>query len=156
MNATTRSKRFINAPPDKVYNLLVDAEAVQRWKVPDGMSSHVHVFEPEVGGRFRISLTYNSADGQGKTGAHTDTYHGHFVSLVPGLSVVEVVEFETTDPAMAGEMTITYTLSRMGQGTELSAVHEGVPNGISPSDNELGWQMSLDKLAALAEESAAG
>ena len=36
-------------------------------------------------------------------------------------------------------------------GTELLAVHDGVPAGISPVDNETGWRMSLDKLAALVE-----
>jgi hypothetical protein len=68
------------------------------------MSSHVHVFEPRVGGTFRVSLTYDSAGSQGKTNFHTDTYHGHFVSLVPNSLVVEVMEFETIDPAMSGEM----------------------------------------------------
>ncbi|MFH5823382.1 hypothetical protein [Georgenia sp. AZ-5] len=34
-------------------------------------------------GRFRISLTYDAPDRAGKTTAHADTYHGHFVRLVP-------------------------------------------------------------------------
>ena len=33
----------------------------------------------------------------------------------------------------------------------MHAVHEGLPHGVSPADNELGWQMSLAKLAKLAE-----
>jgi uncharacterized protein YndB with AHSA1/START domain len=151
MTATTRSVRHINASPERVYNLLLDANAVQRWKVPDGMSSKIHIFEPRQGGKFRVSLTYNSADSQGKTSAHTDTYHGYFASLQPNASVVEKMQFETTDPAMSGEMTITYTLSRSGSGTDLLAVHEGLPPGVPTSDNELGWRMSLDKLALLAE-----
>jgi len=36
--------------------------------------------------------------------------HGSFVELVHDTPVVEVVEFETTDPALRGEMTITTTL----------------------------------------------
>lgn len=153
MAATTRSRRHIHAPPEQVYRLLIDGDAVQRWKVPDGMSSHVHAFEPRVGGAFRISLTYDAADAQGKTSAHTDTYHGHFVSLVPHSLVVEAMAFETSDPALSGQMTVTYTLSPSGKGTDLLAVHEGLPDGVPPADNELGWKMSLDKLAALAEAS---
>lgn len=30
-------------------------------------------------------------------------------------------------------------------------VHDGLPTGLSPADNEVGWRMSLDKLAALVE-----
>jgi len=33
------------------------------------------------------------------------------VRLVPNEQVVEVVEFETADPALRGEMTITFTLA---------------------------------------------
>ena len=29
--------------------------------------------------------------------------------------------------------------------------HDGLPNGVDPADNELGWRMSVDKLAALVE-----
>jgi hypothetical protein len=74
------------------------------------------------------------ADGNGQTTAHTDTYHGRFVRLVPNEKVVEVDEFETEDPAMRGEMTITITLANAAGGTELVAVHEGLPPGVSPAD----------------------
>ena len=36
-------------------------------------------------------------------------------------------------------------------GTHLVAVHDGLPPGVSPSDNEMGWQMALAKLATLVE-----
>jgi hypothetical protein len=65
--------------------------------------------------------------------------------------VVEVVEFETEDPALQGEMTITFTLADAGGGTKVVAVHDGLPPGLSTTDNEIGWRMSLDKLAALVE-----
>jgi uncharacterized protein YndB with AHSA1/START domain len=44
-------------------------------------------------------------------GRGADTNHGHFVQLVPNERLVEVDEFETTDPTIRGEMTITITLS---------------------------------------------
>ena len=52
---------------------------------------------------------------------------------------------------MAGEMTVTYLLSDVGDGTELIGIHENVPPGIAPEDNELGWSMSMGKLADLVE-----
>lgn len=148
----TRISRHVNASRSVVYNALLDAQAVSMWMVPVGMTSQVHQFDPGEGGLFRISLTYDQPAGTGKTTAHTDTYHGHFVKLVPNETVVEVMEFETANPAMRGEMTVTFTLSDAdGGGTNLLAVHDNLPPGLSPADNEVGWRMSLDKLAALAE-----
>jgi hypothetical protein len=49
-------------------------------------------------------------------------------------------------------MTITISLADAdGGGTELAAIHDRLPPGLSVADNELGWRMSLDKLAALVE-----
>jgi uncharacterized protein YndB with AHSA1/START domain len=116
------------------------------------MTSEVHAFEGREGGTFRISLTYDAQTGSGKTRARTDTYHGRFVQLVPNARVVEVDEFETADPAMRGEMTITIMLSDADDGgTNLVAVHEGLPPGVSPADNEAGWRASLARLTALVE-----
>jgi uncharacterized protein YndB with AHSA1/START domain len=147
----TRITRHMDAPRAKVYRALLDARAVATWMVPDGMTSDVHAFDAREGGSFRISLTYDAPTGTGKSTAHTDTFHGRFVKLVPDEEVVEVVEFETTDPAMQGEMTISITLADADGGTDLAAVHGELPRGLSPADNEAGWRMSLAKLAALVE-----
>src|SRR5262250_1969786 len=136
--ASTRLSQQVNAPRANVYRALLDARAVATWMVPDGMTCHVHVFEAREGGSFRISLTYDTPSGTGKTTAHTDTYHGRFVKLVPNEQVVEVMEFETDDDAMRGEMTITFTLTEANGGTEVLGVHENVPPGIAPADNETG------------------
>jgi uncharacterized protein YndB with AHSA1/START domain len=149
--STTRLARHIDAPRPAVYRALLDAGAVQRWMVPDSMTSTVHAFDPTEGGAFRISLTYDDPTGAGKSSAHTDTFHGRFLRLVPDREVVQEIEFETDDPAMAGSMTVTYVLTDHEEGTLVAGVHENLPPGVSPSDNELGWRMSLDKLAALVE-----
>ena len=149
--SSTRISRHVSAPRANVYRALLDARAVATWMVPTGMTSHVYEFDAREGGSFRISLTYDAPTGTGKTTAHTDTFHGRFVKLVKNEQVVEVVEFETTDPAMRGEMTIKYTLADADGGTDLLAVHDGLPPGLSIADNETGWQMSLAKLAALVE-----
>ena len=151
---STHARRHLRAPRAEVYHALVDAEAVTTWMVPDGMTSHVHEFDAREGGLFRISLTYDAQTGTGKTTAHTDTYHGRFVKLVPHELVIQEMEFETADPAMRGLMTVTYTLAEADGGTELVAMHDNLPPGVSPADNELGWRLSLDKLVALVENAA--
>ncbi len=148
---STRVTQFVAAPRARVYATLLDPAALAHWKVPDGMTAEVHQFEPREGGAVRVSLTYNAPDGVGKTSAQTDTYSGHFVTLIPGTCVVEVDRFESADPALRGAMTSTITLSDVEGGTEIVAVHSDVPFGVSLADNETGWRMALAKLAALAE-----
>jgi uncharacterized protein YndB with AHSA1/START domain len=148
---STRISRRVNAPRTNVYRALLDAHAVEQWMVPTGMTSHVHAFDAREGGSFRISLTYDEPTAAGKTSAHTDTYHGCLVKLVTNEEVVEVVEFETTDPALQGEMTITITLADVDGSTDIVAVHDGLPPGVPTADNEAGWRSSLAKLAALVE-----
>ena len=108
--STTRLSQRLRASRASIYRALTDPAAVAAWMFPDGMSIQVHHFQPRVGGTFRISLTYSGEFGIGKTSDRTDTYHGRFVDLVPDERVVEVLEFETSDPALQGEMTITFTL----------------------------------------------
>lgn len=150
--ATTRVLRHINAPRERVYEALIDPEPVRRWMVPDGMTSEVHAFDAREGGRFRISLTYDDVSRVGKSQGATDTFEGRFEKLVPGREVVQIVEFETDDPDVSGEMTITYSLRKAdGGGTNIMAIHDGLPPGVDPGANEIGWKMSIEKLAALVE-----
>ena len=151
---TTRVGQHVRAPRSAVYRALLDAEAIAQWRVPDGMTSIVHEFSPRDGGSFRVSLTYDTPGPAGKSAAHTDTYHGHFAELVPDQRVVEVLEFETRDPALAGTMTITTTLADADGGTTVTVVHEGIPDAVPPADNELGTRVALAKLARFVERPA--
>lgn len=152
VSATTRVHQHVDAPRAAVYRLLLDPAAIARWKVPDGMSAHVHTFEPREGGAIHVSLTYDAPTASGKTTEHTDSYRGRFVRLVPDELVVEADEFETDDPGLRGEMVSTITLADApGGGTDVTGLHEGLPSGVSAEDNETGWRMALAKLAALAE-----
>ena len=148
---STQASRHIRAPRSAVYRALLDAGAIAKWRVPAGMRSHVHEFDAREGGSFRVSLTYDAPTGTGKSASHTDTYRGHFVKLVPDEQVVEVFEFETADPDLRGEMTMTTTLTDADGGTDVLVVHEGVPDKVPPADNETGTRMALAKLAKLTE-----
>ncbi|OXM64620.1 MULTISPECIES: SRPBCC domain-containing protein [Amycolatopsis] len=148
---STSVSGFVRAPRAEVYRALVDAAAIATWRVPDGMTARVHEFEPREGGRFRVSLIYDDPGRQGKSGARTDTYTGHFAALEPGRRVVEVIEFESPDPASRGAMTMTTTLADADDGTEVVIRHDGIPASVAPADNETGTRMALAKLAAFVE-----
>ncbi|MFH9887219.1 SRPBCC domain-containing protein [Streptomyces luteogriseus] len=153
---TSRVSGHVDAPRSAVYRALVSAEAIARWRVPAGMRAEVHEFDAREGGRFRVSLTYEAPDATGKSAAHTDTYHGHFARLVPDEQVVEVLEFETADPALGGAMTLTTTLTDAERGgTDVLMVHEGLPDAVPAADNETGTRMALENLARLVEADGA-
>lgn len=88
-------------------------------------------------------------DHTGTTTAHTDTYAGHFAECVEPERLVELLAFESPDPAMQATMRIITTLAPVSGGTRLDATHEGLPDAVSASDNEMGWRDSMPKLAAL-------
>ncbi|MFE0517181.1 SRPBCC domain-containing protein [Streptomyces sp. NPDC058964] len=147
----TRVSRRVQAPPTAVYQALVDPEAVGAWRVPDGMTAHVHAFDAREGGVFRVSLVRDEPGSPGKSGERTDTYRGRFVRLVPGELVVEAIEFESDDLALRGTMTMTTSLTPADGATDVVVLHEGIPDVIRREDNELGTRMALDKLARLVE-----
>ena len=154
---TTQVSRLIAAPRARVYEALLNPQDVAQWRFPSGMTCEIHHFEPFEGGTVRISLTHVSEGGVGKTTGRTDTYGGRFVRIVPNELVVEVDQFETSDPALAGEMTMTIRLGDAQDGsTLLSASHEGLPAGLSSPDNEAGWNDALARLAKLVETSDCG
>ncbi|MBC7302133.1 MAG: SRPBCC domain-containing protein [Nocardia sp.] len=157
--ATTRIGTHINAPRSTVYRLLLDGDAVAAWMMPEGITSEVHRFEPVEGGSFSITLTHDEpAHTRAVTPDHVagtpaqqhDAYFGTFRSLIPDEQVVEVLEFVTEKPDMTGAQTVTFTLTDADGGTYLEVLHEGVPPGLSPAENQAGWRMALTKLAALA------
>jgi uncharacterized protein YndB with AHSA1/START domain len=148
---STKVAVHIKAPRDAVYRALTDPDAISYWRVPDGMSTYVHEFDGREGGKFRISLSYADPTIPGKSGEHTDTYHGHFAALVPDERVVEVYEFESDDAAFEGTMSTTTTLTDAPGGTDVVLLQEGVPDIVPVADNETGFRMALDKLAKLVE-----
>ncbi|HEX4505032.1 MAG TPA: SRPBCC family protein [Alphaproteobacteria bacterium] len=147
---STKVSRVIKASRKAVYRALTDPGALAAWRVPDDMTAEMHAFDLRPGGRYRMSLTYTDPKGRpGKTTANTDTFEGRFVELVPDERVVEAVVFEADDTKFAGEMTLTTSLADIDGGTLVTMVHENLPAGIRPEDNELGTSMALSKLGAL-------
>ena len=77
-------------------------------------------------------LTYADASGApGKATADSDVVDARFVDLVPGERVVHAIDFESDDPAFAGTMTMTWTLTEVDGGTRVDIVAQDVPAGIS-------------------------
>jgi uncharacterized protein YndB with AHSA1/START domain len=150
---STRVSQIIKAPREAVYRAFLEPAALASWLPPDGMTGHLHTFEPRVGGTFRMSLTYQHPENsqRGKSSADTDTVEGKFIELLPNEKIVWVTEFESDQPDFAGEMRITWSLADADGGIEVTVFCEDIPKGIRLEDNELGSRQSLRKLAAFVE-----
>lgn len=149
----TRVSRRIAAARQTVYRAFLEPDAVATWLPPETMVGRVHTFEPYVGGRIRMSLTYENPghSNAGKTSADTDTFAGRFAALVPDELIVWAVEFESQDPQFAGEMRVTFHLADADVGTDVEVSCEGIPAGIRLEDNEQGSRSTLQNLAVFVE-----
>lgn len=143
-----KASRVIAAPPDRVYAALVDPEALAVWLPPAGMTGRFERFDPRPGGSYRFVLTYADAfASRGKATADTDIVESRFIDLVPGVRVVQAVEFVSDDPAYAGTMTMTWEVTEVDGGTRLDITAVDVPDGIDANDHAAGLASSLAKLA---------
>jgi uncharacterized protein YndB with AHSA1/START domain len=157
MARTDAATRVIAAPPDRVYAALVDPEALTAWLPPDGMSGRFERFDARPGGSYRLVLTYADAStAPGKATADSDIVEARFVDIVPGVRVVQAVDFVSPDPAYAGTMTMTWEITAVDAGTCVNIRADDVPAGISAEDHAAGLASSLANLATYLERRDAG
>ena len=152
MGRTDTASRTIAAAPDRVYAALVDPEALTAWLPPDGMTGRFERFDARPGGSYRLVLTYADASAaRGKATADSDIVEARFVELLPGVRVVQAVDFVSDDPAHAGTMTMTWELTPVDGGTRVEIRADDVPAGISAEDHAVGLASSLANLATYLE-----
>ncbi|MCA1842395.1 MAG: SRPBCC family protein [Actinobacteria bacterium] len=146
------ASRVIAAPPDRVFACLVDHEALAHWLPPDGMRARFDHFDPRPGGSYRLVLTYIDASrARGKATTDSDIVDGRYIDIVPGVRVVQAVDFVSDDPAFAGTMTMTWEMTPVAGGTRVDISAEDVPDGISAEDHAAGMASSLANLADYLE-----
>jgi uncharacterized protein YndB with AHSA1/START domain len=128
---------------------MVDPDALLGWLPPKGMSGRFERFDARPGGSYRLILTYADASASpGKATANTDVVEARFVDIVPGVRVVQAVDFISDDPEFSGTMTMTWELVAVDAGTRVEVRAEQVPVGISADDHATGLASSLENLVA--------
>jgi uncharacterized protein YndB with AHSA1/START domain len=152
MPRTDAASRVIAAPPDHVYAALVDPEALAVWLPPAGMTGTFERFDARSGGSYRLVLMYPDASASpGKATADSDIVESQFIDLVPGVRVVQAVEFVSDDPAYAGTMTMRWELTGVDGGTRVDIIADDVPDGIDADDHAAGLASSLTNLTKYLE-----
>ena len=150
---TDRASRVIKASQERLYRALLDPDAVTSWLPPAGMAGCLEIFEPVVGGRFRMTLTYKDAAHrvEGKSSEHSDVVEGRFTELVPNQRITQAFEFQSDRPELAGTMLMTWSFTPVAGGTDVTIVCDNVPEAIRPEDHLEGFRSTLQNLAAFTE-----
>lgn len=142
MPSTIRLHRVLKAPAERVYRAFLNADAMSKWIPPHGFTGRYEHFDGTVGGTFRMSFT-NFTTGQ------SHSFSGKYVELVENQRLRYTDTFD--DPNLPGEMQVTVELTQVFCGTDIRITQEGVPDIIPEAGCYLGWQQSLEQLAALVE-----
>ena len=134
--------RVLRAKPDRVYRAFLDPDAWCKWLPPFGFTGKVHLMEPRVGGKYRMSFT-------NFTTGHSHSFGGEYRELVPNRKLRYTAAFD--DANLPGTMQTTVSIEPVSCGVDLTVVQEGIPSVIPAEMCYLGWQESLQLLAQLVE-----
>ncbi len=144
---TVRLHRVLRSTPEKIYRAFLEPAALAKWLPPHGFTCKVHQVDARVSGQFKMSFQ-NFSTGSGHS------FGGEYRELVPGKLIRYTDRFD--DPNLPGELQVTVSLKPVSCGTELSILQEGIPEAIPVEMCYLGWQDSLEQLAALVEPEIPG
>ena len=128
----------IDAPPERVFNALLDPAALNTW-----VAKAAEV-EPHVGGRYSYGWKYRHGD------RDVDGGPTRILDLVPNERLV------TDWPDWRGDSTkpptrVAWLLEPVGGKTRVTVVHGEFPRTVDISDYPFGWPAFLNQLKDLVE-----
>ncbi len=129
---------MIEAPPEAVFEFLVDAEKLTRWM---GTSATI---DPEPGGEFRLNVTGDDV----AVGAYTVVDAPHRVAFTWG--------WDGNDGVPPGSSTVTIDLTPVEDRTEVRLTHSGLPDADAVASHGEGWTHYLARLTEVGEGRAPG
>jgi uncharacterized protein YndB with AHSA1/START domain len=134
--------RRIKAPPAKVWAAITQPNLMLQWWGPDAGPTLSVVADVRPGGRF--SVVFRLLDGE----EHNPT--GMYREVVPETKLV----FTWDLPGAAEpESLVTFLLKPIDGGTELTLIHEHLPDEDARESHEQGWAGLLDKLPVFLGDS---
>ncbi|HYI47067.1 MAG TPA: SRPBCC domain-containing protein [Allosphingosinicella sp.] len=129
-------ERHIDAPPERVFDAWLDADAVGRWlfATPDGVMEKVEI-DPRVGGKFLIVE---------RRGDQLAEHFGEYLEIDRPRRLV----FSFAAMREAGYTKVVVTIVPDGDGSLVTLVHEMDAEWADyESRTRQGWTMILDRLA---------
>lgn len=131
-------KRFINAPPARVYAAWTDPAQLKEWFGPEMVRTRNFIADPRVGGKYRWDLT-NQDDEEMSA-------FGEYRELIPDKKIVFTWQWDDDEVWKNRTSLVTVELSNREGGTELRFKHEQLPSEESRDRHNEGWNSVLDRL----------
>lgn len=138
-NSSLTIKRVINAKPKAIFEALTNKKILEKWFYadPEGVGATVRTNAHE-GGTFKIDM-----HGQKETFTHT----GEYKEVVPNKKLVFTWNSHVVENTL-----VTITLNETGEGTEVTLVHEFMPNEKMREGHTKGWNVIFDHLDELVSK----
>ena len=127
--------RRIKAPPAKVYAAITQPKLMMQWWGPDAGPTLSAEADVRPGGR--LSVVFRLLNGE----EHNPT--GVYQEVVPEKKLVFTWKWPGTPER---ESLVTFLLEPIHGGTELTLIHEHLPDEDARTSHEAGWSGFLDKL----------
>ena len=127
--------RRIKASPAKVWAAITQPELMMQWWGPDAGPTLSAEADVRPGGRFSVVFRLLNGEEHNPTGIYQE--------VVPEKKLVFTWEW----PGMPErESLVTFLLEPFDGGTELTLIHEHLPDEEARKSHEEGWSGLLDKL----------
>ena len=139
VNTTITMSRTLNATIEKVFDAWVTSEALTKWFAPtDAFKTEVLELDVRLKGRYRIAMT----EPNGKV----HTVFGVYETIDRPHKLVFSWEWENTESP--SRSTVSISLKRKGDQTELTLVHQGLAEEPA-KHHEKGWNGCLGRLVTM-------
>ena len=135
--------RRIKATPARVYAAITQPELMVQWWGPDAGPTLSAEADVRPGGRFSIVFRLQNGEVHNPTGMYQE--------VVPERKLVFTWEWAGRPER---ESLVTFLLTPIAGGTELTLIHEQLPDEQARTSHEAGWSGLLDKLPAFLGETS--
>jgi uncharacterized protein YndB with AHSA1/START domain len=133
--------RRIKASPAKVYAAITQPKLIMKWWGLDAGPTLSAVADVRPGGRFSIAFRMLNGSEYNPTGVYQE--------IVPEKKLVFTWEWPG---APERESLVSFLLVPIAGGTELTLIHEQLPDAEARESHRAGWSCLLDKLQAFVGE----
>ena len=135
--------RRIKASPAKIWAAITQPEQMRQWWGPDAGPTLSVDADVRPGGRFSIKFRLLNGDEHNPTGIYRE--------MIPEKKLVFTWELPDLPER---ETLVTFLLEPFDGGTELTLIHEHLPDEDARRSHEQGWSGLLDKLPLFLGDSA--
>ena len=130
--------RVFEAPVSRVFAAWIDPKDLEKWAWGDlGVNVRAEV-DSRVGGRYRIETS--------RPDHETWVFSGTYLEIIPDKRLVYTLKWDAPMGYEVATETLRLEFTPRGETTEVSFLHEGVPDERAREVHEQGWSNTFDTL----------